>query len=202
MVYKPGPQSCVVDCEELVGLQNKVDSLQNLVDGIQIEAADSRKIAEILESLRQLDTGGNFVYNEKCRRFELKMDVLFQTNKHEIPSQYLSGLKAAGRELQSFVANARQYENVKFVIVIDGRAAKRHGVSVYSPSFLSEMRRLSYNRALSLYNLWKSSNIIFDNKYAELIVSGSGFEGSCRYIGSEEDKNKRFVIQIIPYIVK
>ena len=64
---------------------------------------------------------------------------------------------------------------------------------------------LRQGRARNLYNLWKMNNILNDiqEMNGESFVSGSGFGGQGRYSGYGEDgenKNKTFIIQIIPYI--
>ena len=63
-------------------------------------------------------------------------------------------------------------------------------------------KELSYGRAMSLYYLWKRNGITLNSENSEVYISGSGFEGMCRYEGNEEDKNKRFIIQIIPHLVE
>ncbi|QKG53887.1 hypothetical protein [Hymenobacter sp. BRD67] len=70
---------------------------------------------------------------------------------------------------------------------------------------------LSYQRAKSLYDFWKNNNIVdFDSKkyhdVVELILAGNGFGGVGRYnengaeYNTEEWKNQRFLIQIIPKV--
>lgn len=70
---------------------------------------------------------------------------------------------------------------------------------------------LSYQRAKSLYDFWKINNIVdFDSpRYhdvLELVLAGNGLGGVGRYNSSsnnyetEEFKNQRFLIQIIPKV--
>ena len=62
----------------------------------------------------------------------------------------------------------------------------------------------SYERALSLYNLWNQNGIIksIQEMNGEVFISGSGFGGQGRYPNTpgQEELNKTFIIQIIPYI--
>ena len=52
---------------------------------------------------------------------------------------------------------------------------------------------LSYKRALSLYDLWKNSNIIFDPKICEIQIAGSGTDGVREFYGNrtEERRNQQ-----------
>jgi hypothetical protein len=93
-------------------------------------------------------------------------------------------------------------KNVGFKIIIEGRAARDHDRRIrQNPDGL---KRLSYDRALALYNLWKTNSIIeyLENYGGEVFISGSGLDGKNRYPKSEEEKNKLFIIQIVPYLKK
>ena len=97
--------------------------------------------------------------------------------------------------------------NIAFKIIIEGRAARPHDVPFekISKARLKQVENLSYRRARNLYEFWKSNNILTDVQSinGEVFISGSGFEGQGRYTGfgeNGEDKNKTFIIQIIPYI--
>ena len=98
---------------------------------------------------------------------------------------------------------------VSFKIVIEGRAALSVDSCKNNPNYPSSAQKtsadiLSYHRAHSLYLLWKEYEILGDiekeESKGEIFVCGSGFGGKNRYKDGEEDKNKTFVIHIIPYI--
>jgi hypothetical protein len=118
---------------------------------------------------------------------------------------------------------------VKFKVIVEGRLANNlkdggiHWVTPEgNPSAWKQGLENSYKRALTVVELWRSNNILSDllyndpansaakvnigHKYpGELFVSGSGYGGQNRYKYSPqdprgEDKNKTFIIQIIPYI--
>jgi hypothetical protein len=59
---------------------------------------------------------------------------------------------------------------------------------------------LSYNRALSLYRLWKEEPIVFDPEICEIQIAGSGTDGLREFSGAEEFKNQQFLIHIVPKI--
>ncbi len=63
---------------------------------------------------------------------------------------------------------------------------------------------LSYERALSLYKLWKAkiTGIIFNPRFCEIQIAGSGMEGIRQYSGDKEYINQQFLIQIIPKMGK
>jgi len=118
-----------------------------------------------------------------------------------IPTNQITSLINAGRELKSLLNRFLNEEHVKYLIVIEGRAAK-HEDNRKNLRFANNVKDLSYSRSLSLYQLWLENGINFNSANSEVMISGSGFDGLCRYSGSEEGKNKRFIIQIIPYLIK
>jgi hypothetical protein len=63
----------------------------------------------------------------------------------------------------------------------------------------SELLLLS---VIPLYNLWMDNGITLNNNNSEVFISSTGFDGLCRYSGAEEGKNKRFIIQVIPYLIR
>ena len=73
--------------------------------------------------------------------------------------------------------------------------------------------QLSYLRAYSLYQLWKSKGIDFDappyNKYVDLHLSGNGFGGAGRfprngaagsYDSKSEARDQGIIVEIVPKI--
>ena len=101
--------------------------------------------------------------------------------------------------------------NISFKIIIEGRAARHLNKSTKEENEAADREgwayaeTLSYNRARNLYNLWNENGVLSDiqSLNGEIFVSGSGFGGQGRYSGygiDGENKNKTFIIQIIPYI--
>ena len=58
--------------------------------------------------------------------------------------------------------------------------------------------KMSYERALAVYELWQNNNIDLRKYNTEVLICGSGYNGLDR--DDFEDNNKRFTIQIIPKI--
>ena len=165
------------------------------------QADEVRKIKSINQALLALENGGLYVFNDNCKRFELNQAVLFSTNEATIPNDQKQKLKEAGQDLLQLIRSFRSLKNVKFLVVIEGRAA-RHEDERKNQKYAGNVKDLSYSRSLALFNLWKSQGINFNAENSEILIAGSGFDGLCRYSGFEEGKNKRFIIQVIPYLIK
>lgn len=189
-------------------MQNKTNTLENFVgtleetqDSLLVALNEHDRIKAINESLKALSDGGNYLYNYNCKRYELDQEILFESNSAIIPIIQRKSLIAAGRDLKQLVGKFKNEKNIKFLIVIEGRAA-RHEDNRKNLKFANNVKDLSYSRALALYNLWYEAGINFNSRNSEVLISGSGFDGQCRYSGTEEAKNKRFIILIIPYLIK
>ncbi|WP_164891208.1 OmpA family protein [Botryobacter ruber] len=162
---------------------------------LQVEVEEKRKLDEIKAALSKLDEK-YFKYNEKYKRHELLVDVLFEQSKATIPQRSLAPLRRAGEEL-SKVINSIDDKEVKYLIVIDGRAASYPAGDPRNITEREYALELSYKRALALKNFWRSSGIKFPQDRIELVASGSGFEGAGR---TGDIRDRRFVIQILPKV--
>lgn len=166
---------------------------------VQIEQLN--KIREIEAALKGLE-GKYFRFDPVNKRHELKVQTKFDPNSWVIKESDKADLYAAGLTLKKIIDNIKQDQGVKYLVIIEGMAAR----DPHDPNFHLRERdygyQLSYNRALALLNLWQSRNITFDEKRFEVIIAGSGFYGSGRYKGAREYDNKRFLIQVIPKIGK
>ncbi len=199
------------------------------VNDIIINAELYEKIRDFQDAQKALKSK-YFRYNEQYKRFECKIDVQFTSNDFEhIRPEYVEDLKSAGSELDSILTQFTKTTGVMFKVVVEGRLANNlkdggiHWVTPEgNPSAWKQGLENSYKRALTVVELWRSNDILSDllyndpatsaarvdtaHKYpGELFVSGSGYGGQNRYKYSPqdpkgEDKNKTFIIQIIPYI--
>ena len=177
------------------------NELKNLNNQLKADAIELEKIRSINETLKTLEKGNNFKYNNSCKRFELKQEIIFSTNSAIIPKNQALMLKNAGFELKRIIQTFKEEKNIKFLIVIEGRAA-RHEKERLNLKYANNVKDLSYSRSLALFKLWENSGINFNSDNSEIMIAGSGFDGLCRYSGSQEGKNKRFIIQVIPYLIK
>ena len=178
---------------------------------IKVTIEQSRMIREFNEAQKSLESE-YFHYNEQYHRFECKSDIMFAPNLAYIPKDKEEVFVKAGKELvEKILTKFEKSVNISFKIIIEGRAArhlnkgsKEKNIEADKASWhIMEIR--SYERALSLYNLWKKNGIIksIEEMNGEVFISGSGFGGQGRYSGygpDGEDRNKTFIIQIIPYI--
>jgi hypothetical protein len=189
-----------------VDLYHRAGVTEANIHDIYVNAELAKKIKEFQEAQKSLDNK-YYSYNDTYNRFECKVDVMFASDDSNLPEENKEELIEAGRALEEILIRFSESTNIAFKIIIEGRAARPHGVPFESISKnrLKQVENLSYRRARNLYEFWKSKNILTDVQSinGEVFISGSGFEGQGRYTGfgeNGEDKNKTFIIQIIPYI--
>jgi len=149
-----------------------------------------------------------FEYDEESNLFRLKYIPLFGKNGEEnIPKSEKQKLIEAGEELEKFIIELHEKVNdVEFAIIIEGRTAKFMNKRSHSENIKANIRsadvnkRISYGRALNLQKLWYKNGFIKQLGYCDVLVVGSGFDGKGRfpYKPGLEEKNKSFVIKIIP----
>jgi len=148
-----------------------------------------KKLQEIQKAIENLDPR-YFVYQEQYKRHVLRSQVQFGKGQSEIAAQYEDMLINAGKALKGMIDNLEPDDNIKYLLVVEGMSSRDD----YTRNF-----ELSYERALSLYRLWEQQGIQFNPNRVEVMISGSGSEGVGRDPVNEE-KNQRFLIQIIPKI--
>lgn len=176
---------------------------ENNINDIVVNAELYKKIREFQEAQKSISRK-YFRYNEKYQRFECTVDVVFVSESPDIPSEFFNQLEQAGKEIEEIINNFKESTNVSFKVVIEGRAAKKHNLNP-TKAQSDYAARLSYERARNLHLFWKAKGILKDveKQNGEVFISGSGYEGKGRYTGygpNGEDRNKTFIIQIIPYI--
>ncbi|WP_202923391.1 OmpA family protein [Pontibacter pudoricolor] len=175
--------------------QGKDQENRENIARLQVEVQEKRKLDEIKAALARLDEK-YFQYNEQYKRHELLVDVLFEQSSAEIPVHSRAPLLKAGQNL-SHVINSIDEKDVKYLIVIDGRAASFPKGDPRNISQREYALQLSYQRALALLEFWKNAGIKFPKDRIELIAAGSGFEGAGR---KGDIRDRRFVIQILPKV--
>lgn len=157
-----------------------------------------------LEKIQELQTAVQklpkeyFEYQPEYKRFKLNKQIQFQSGSSYINPQYHKYLIEVGDAILSLIIELKNQDkfqklDIKYLVVIEGMASKDN----YSRNY-----ELSYERALSLYNFWKSKGISFDATDCEIQISGSGTEGIREYTGQSEYKNQQFLIHIIPKMGK
>lgn len=189
--------------EDLIHTIGGVGQLNDL----RISADSYNKMRAITEFFRDLEND-YFEYNEQYSRIEYKKHIEFKKNSYVIQTNYVKDLVAAGNNLVDIIKDNQQ-DGVYYKIIIEGRAAMFFNTEKNTFGKLFDennnpnraKKRLSYNRAVSLYDLWRAQGIVeqLQQHNVEILMTGSGIEGTGRYKDREEDKNKRFIIQVIPY---
>ena len=155
------------------------------------------KIKEIQTAVQELPEE-YFKYQDEYKRFKLSKQIQFDTASSNIKTKYDNYLIKVGESIIDLIGNLKAQDNfkqfdIKYLLVIEGMASKDNYPRNYE---------LSYQRALSLYQFWKSKGIEFDPKDCEIQISGSGVEGIREFSGDQEYKNQQFLIHIVPKIGK
>lgn len=175
---------------------------------LKLKLEEYEKIEEIKDAINNLNPK-YFKYDKTNKRHELKVNILFSSGSPVIPNdeKLKEDLYNAGLELANIITKIpKQDDRIKYLVIIEGMAARYNTPSLKwrntDPSFIESTYILSYNRAKSLYKFWQSKGIDFDEDVFEIVLAGSGWYGAGRYVGGQEGKNKRFLIQIIPKVGK
>ncbi len=190
--------------KEYFDLYHEKGITEKNIDTIMVNAELYKKIRDFQEAQKSLNSK-YFVYKKEYQRFECKVDVEFTSESSTIPEGKKRDLINAGKELKKIIDDFKGSENISFKVVIEGRAAKKHDNPYPTQRNKDYAAKLSYERARNLYLLWKGNRLLtsIEDGNGEVFVCGSGFEGKGRYSGygtNGEDRNKTFIIQIIPYI--
>ncbi|WNJ20046.1 hypothetical protein [Pontibacter sp. G13] len=163
-----------------------------LADQYRSDAEEFRKNEDIRQSVKKLEDSEYMIHQPEYKRFVIDREIEFENNSSRLPTEDLDFLMHVGMEIQSLVSS-NQYDNVTYLLIIegmasaDGRASARHNYE------------LSYRRAYSLYTYWRDViGLKFNNVQCEVLISGSGIGGVGR--DNVERKNRRFLIQVIPKI--
>lgn len=202
------------DLKELLEENEKKEKI------IKVQAEKFQIIQSVEKNLEPLKKGnGLFVYESKYKRYRLAFDVQYTLGSSEIKigeiEDYyctIQNLDEVGLELKNVIERLRlqrqkdiKYLNISYLIVVSGSASDLPGNDE------DDNYRLSYNRAYNLYKYWKlNQDIDFDDEryhdFVEFQIAGNGIGGIGRFPClkddnySSEQKNQRFLINIIPKI--
>lgn len=174
------------------------------INDIVVNAELYKKIREFQEAQKSINRN-YFKYNAQYQRFECTVNVTFAPESPIIPQSSYSQLIEAGKEVEDIIEKFKESANVSFKVVIEGRAARPHDTPNPNEAQKAFAASLSYNRARNLHLFWTNRGLLrnIEKENGEVFISGSGYEGKGRYTGygpNGEDRNKTFIIQIIPYI--
>jgi outer membrane protein OmpA-like peptidoglycan-associated protein len=155
------------------------------------------KIKELQTAVKQLPAE-YFSYQPQYKRFKLNREIGFAPLSSTINPNDSDYLIEVGNSIKSLVDSLNSNDkykgfDIKYQVVIEGMAS----LDSYTGNFV-----LSYERALSLYTLWKKNNIIFDPEFCEIQIAGSGIDGVREYSGAAESRNQQILIHIVPKMGK
>lgn len=187
-------------------------SLGDYIDSLKLSLADANatkqqldQILQLQDQFKTLTLSTSLEYDVEKRMFYAKDFVgkeIFEPDKDVIKSEYIGDVDRVGQDIKQLINSLKGNKSeFRYLLVIEGTAAipyEELRSKRFNPDN-KEMYKLSYRRALALYDRWKQLN--FRDSNTEIIIAGSGFNGINRD-GVNEDNNKRFVIQIIPKIGK
>ena len=151
------------------------------------------KIKEIQSAVKELPKE-YFVYDSIFKRFSLVRNIEFEPREDIIKEKDIQYLVDVGNSIRALIQTLKnQYANqdIKYVVIIEGMAS--------SDNYLDNFP-LSYKRAWAVQKLWQQRGIMPDQSVCEIQVSGSGTGGIGRFPSTEERKNQRILIQIVPKI--
>ncbi|MBR4324543.1 MAG: hypothetical protein IKP73_03330 [Bacteroidales bacterium] len=157
------------------------------------------KINQMELQFQDLVSSGLFEYNEVGKKFivkKFKGKEIFKSLSSEIQTRYINDAIDIGKELEKLLQQLCKHQQFKYQLVIEGNCANDDYKSMSKDS--QKWYKLSYERALALYNLWQDKGIDLRKYNTEIMICGSGLNGNDR--DPVEAYNKRFVIQIIPKI--
>lgn len=186
-------------------LEDALKRLENVLDSVNASNSQLEQIIKLNDQFSSLASSTSLDYDSEKRMFYAKDFVgieIFDPNEDVIKNEYIEMVDKVGKDIKSIVDSLNKSNNsFKYQLVIEGTAAIPYREKInktFNPDNI-EMYKLSYRRALALYQRWKALNLRDSN--TEIIIAGSGFNGVNRDQIIEEN-NKRFVIQIIPKIEK
>jgi outer membrane protein OmpA-like peptidoglycan-associated protein len=151
------------------------------------------KIKEIQSAVKELPKE-YFVYDSIFKRFSLVRNIEFEPREDIIKEKDIQYLVDVGNSIRTLIQTLKnQYANqdIKYVVIIEGMAS--------SDNYLDNFP-LSYKRAWAVQKLWQQRGIMPDQSVCEIQVAGSGTGGIGRFPSTEERKNQRILIQIVPKI--
>lgn len=195
---------------------------------LQLLVNEYEDIINVYSTVSSIDSTRYFGYNVQYLKHLFTVDVEYQQKEYRIDKLKLDltdqakadakrdSILQAGELIKSTIQKLERSNadkaNIKFLVVIEGQSSKvKYDTDDYHNNYT-----LSYLRAQFLNAFWKENGIdLASIPHCELIISGSGEDGVPRVIPSiaepkspeeievwisEESKNQRFLIHIVPVI--
>ena len=177
-------------------------NLKSKQGDLQAAADQLKKIENIQLALEGLDEN-YFTFDRVNKRYKLQVMASFLSGSDkilDIPLPIRQELFRAGRVLYAKVKEViDRNPSVDYLLIIEGNAQRSNQNWITIPN---EGYKLSYGRALSLFNYWKSRGLDFKDlgSQCEIIIAGSGYFGYSR--DNNEENNRKFSIQVTSKVGK
>tara|TARA_B100000780_G_scaffold277807_1_gene249394 strand:+ start:485 stop:1144 length:660 start_codon:yes stop_codon:yes gene_type:complete len=177
--------------------------LQSKQSELQAAADQLKKLEDIQLALEGLDEN-YFKFDRVNKRYKLQVSTQFNSNSEDIidiPKDMLEEIFNAGKVLYAKIDQViKENPTVDYLLIIEGNTQRSNQNWIIYPN---EGYRLSYRRALSLINYWKSRGLDFKDlgSQCEIIIAGSGHFGYSRD-QSNERNNRKFSIQVTSKVGK
>ena len=169
---------------------------------LQAAADQLKKIENIQLALEGLDEN-YFTFDRVNKRYKLQVMASFLSGSDkilDIPLPIRQELFRAGTVLYAKVKEViDRNPSVDYLLIIEGNAQRSNQNWITIPNM---GYKLSYGRALSLFNYWKSRGLDFKDlgSQCEIIIAGSGYFGYSRE--NNEENNRKFSIQVTSKVGK
>jgi len=166
-----------------------------------LDLTNQKKVTEQqLEQIKEIQNAVTelpkefFAYDESFKRYSLTKNIEFDIGRAVIKAQDVDYLVNVGKSISDLIDTLKtkyKDQDIKYVLVIEGMASNDRYVDNYP---------LSYLRAWAVVKLWERMGIMPDQEVCEVQIAGSGTGGIGRFPSSEESRNQRILIQIVPKI--
>lgn len=177
--------------------------LQDKIGTIKADAEKLKEIENVELALQTLDTT-YFTFDDENKRYKLNIDANFNPNSSsmmDIPYSNRLKILEAGKMLFNKIYSVIDTNNaIDYLMVIEGNTQRYNNNWKNNPDI---GYKLSYDRALALFNYWKNNEINFYSlgSQCEVMIAGSGYFSQSRD-EKNEYKNRRFTIQVTSKVGK
>lgn len=190
---------------EIAELKKKNNLLNTQMGEYKTSEEQYNRIVAIQKMFKSLTEGKTLEYRASQRTFVAKAfedREIFKSEKSEFDFNNISRdeILQVGKDLKNILEKlSESTPGCNYQLVIEGTTANTFDKR-FKPDY-GWAYKLSYERALALYQFWRNNGIDLRKYNTEILICGSGMNGKNRD-KAKEDNNKRIVIQIIPKFEK
>jgi outer membrane protein OmpA-like peptidoglycan-associated protein len=177
--------------------------LQSKQGVLKAQAKQLEEIKNVQKAIESLDTT-YYQFDKENKRYKLNIDAKFDPNSSnikDIPINKRRAIALAGKNLYNKIESIIDTsKTIDYLLIIEGSTQRYRENWKNNPNV---GYKLSYQRALSLYNYWKLKGADFSRlgSQCEVIIAGSGYFSQSRD-EQNENNNRRFTIQVTSKVGK